>query len=359
MLGKVTVTTGAIGPGSFPDIEGVALFIGEVTTGEGVAQAIGVNSDLDTLFGAGNLKDTLEVARANGGPNWQAWAIGHTGAQTWEDVVDAGLAACKPEFIVVCAPVAAGAELLAMQTKADTLLGQARRVFFIAAFRGIDNTPVTGDADWAAYVTAAQAVTTGVAAQRVMIAPLLYGGELGAFAGRLAKEKVSRSPMRVRSGPVSSPGAKPSDATGAPLPFATLEALDTARYSVFQWYEGKEGVFFADANTLETTGGDFPVVEWLRVTDKAARRVRLEAVNAIADDEVENTPAGNAAFAARLAAPLRAMAGPAVREIKPLAKDAVTVEWTGINAATIYMTIRPMDAPKDITVAITLDKNSA
>ena len=28
----------------------------------------------------------------------------------------------------------------------STLLGQARRVFFLAAFRGIDNTPTTGDA---------------------------------------------------------------------------------------------------------------------------------------------------------------------------------------------------------------------
>jgi hypothetical protein len=360
-LGKVTVTTGAIGPGSFPAIEGVGLFIGEAAAGAGVPTPVGPGSDLATLFGAGNLADTLAIARANGGPRWKAWAIGHAAGQGWADVIDAGLAACDPELIVVCKPVAAGTELTDMQARAETLLGQARRVFFLAAFRGIDNTPTTGDGSWAAYLTAAQAITTGVAASRVLVTSLLWGGELGALAGRLARiaaERISRSPMRVRDGAVVSPGTRPVAANNAdePLTLATLEALDTARFSVFQWYEGREGVYHADGNTLEASGGDFPVVEWLRVTDKAARRVRLTAIGAVADDDVENTPAGNAAFATRLAAPLRQMV--ALGELRPLAKDAITVTWTSLTAVRIYMKVRPPNAPKDIQVAIALDTSS-
>jgi hypothetical protein len=355
MLGKVTVNTGAIGPGTFPEPEGVALFIGEVTAGDGVAAPIGLNTDLVALFTSGELVDTIEHARANGGPRWKGYAIGHTNLETWEDVIDAGLAAVTPEMIVVCKPVTAAAELTALQARAVTELNLARRLFFLAAFRGI------GAEDWATYLAAAQAVTTGVDAQRVQVVPLLYGSELGAFAGRLAlhafETKINRSPMRVRSGSVLNPGAKPADSGAVPLDIATLEALDTARFSVFQWYEGKEGIYFANANTLESAGGDFPVAEWLRVTDKGARRVRLEAISAIADDTVRNTPAGNAAFATRLASPLRAMA--IAGELEPLAADAVTVAWIDASTVQVYMTVRARNAPKDITVSIQLDTATA
>ena len=360
-LGKVTVTTGAQGPGAFPAIEGVGLFIGKGTAGLGAVSAVGPDSDLATLFGAGNLTDTLEVARANGGPGWQAHAIAHTDVQAWTDVIDAALLACNPEFIVICTPVTGATEISDMHARAATLLGLSRRVFILAAWRGIDNTPVTGDLSWADYLTASQAITTGVAAQRVLVTPLLFGGELGALAGRLAlfaREKISRSPMRVKSGAIASPGTRPVAAnnTDEPLTLATLAALDALRFTVFQWYEGREGIYLADGNTLEATGGDFPVIEWLRVTDKAARRVRLVAINAIADDEVENTPAGNAAFATRLAAPLRQMAG--LQELQPLAKDAITVSWTGLNTVAIHMKVRPPSAPKDIQVSITLDTSN-
>ena len=360
-LGKVTVTTGAQGPGAFPAIEGVGLFLGEASAGLGATAPLGPGSDLATLFGVGNLVDTLEIARANAGPRWQCFAHGHTGAQSWSDVIDAALVACDPEFIVVCRPVSSGTELSDLQTQAETLLAQARRVFIVAAFRGIDNTPTTGDASWAAYFTACQTITTGIAASRVLVTPLVWGGEQGALAGRLARfasEKISRSPMRVRSGAIASAGSKPVAANNADeaLSLATLEALDGERFTVFQWYEGREGVYLADGNTLEATGGDFPVIEWLRVTDKAARRVRLVAIAAIADDEVDNTPAGNAAFATRLTAPLRQMAG--LKELRPLAKDAITVSWSGLNTVAIHMKVRPPSAPKDIQVSITLDTSN-
>jgi len=355
-LGTVTITTGAAGPAAFPAVEGCALFIGVAATGTGALNAVGPDTDLTTLFGAGSLADTLDDARANGGPDWRAYAIGHTAVQGWSDVIDTALAGCNPEAVVVCKPVTAGAELTAMQTKATTLLGLAKRVFFMAAFRGI------AAETWAAYLTAATALTTSISAQRVMVVPLLWGSELGAFAGRLQSfaltdKKVSRTPMRVRSGAVVNPGTTPVDSAAAPISRATLIALDAVRFSVFQKYEGREGVYFADGNTLEAAGGDFPRIEHLRVIDKAARQVRILAEGEIGNDQVQNTPGGNAAFASYLGRPLREMAQ--AGEIKPLTPDAITVTWTSATAVSVFMKIWAANAPKSITVAITLDTTSA
>lgn len=439
MLPKVTVTADAVGPGSFPAIEGVALFIGTVEANganskNGALNPIGRDSDLVALFGvADNLADVIGQARSNGGPNWQAWAIGHinhavtvdaaaavdktggkvgipvtghklpagvqvtlagtvnyngahtvdvdttaneivivatyiaevfTGAETatvaedWEDVIDAALIGCEPELIVICKPIAAGSELTTMNTRATTLLNSERRVIFLAAFRGINAATET----WSAYLTAAQAITAGLALRRVAIVPALYGGELGAAAGRMAafgfEGKTSRSLARVRSGSVVNPGSAPVDSAGVTLDKATLEALNTDRFTVFTFYNGREGIYFGRGNTLEASGGKFPFLEWLRVIDKGARRVYIVGVDAVGDDEVENTPAGNAAFGTRAASPLRQMAAPAVREIKPLAKDAISVAWPSASQVKVAFKVRPLDAPHDIEEAIILDKTT-
>ena len=439
MLPKVTVTADAVGPGSFPAIEGVALFIGTVKANgsnskNAALNPVGRDSDLVAMFGvADNLADVIEQARANGGPNWQAWAIGHinqvadidnvaavdktggkvglpatghklpagvqvtlagttnyegvhtvdedttadeivivatfsaeafTGAETatvaedWEDVIDAALAGCEPELIVICKQVAAGTELTTMFTKATTLLNSERRVIFLAAYRGIDPATET----WSAYLTAAQAIVTDLDLRRVAIVPALYGGELGTAAGRMAlfgfEGKTSRSLARVRSGSVVGPGSAPVDSAGVALGKATLEAFDTDRYTVFTFYNGREGIYFGRGNTLEATGGKFPFLEWLRVVDKGARRVYIVGVDAVGDDEVENTPEGNAAFGTRAASPLREMASPAVREITPLAKDAISVAWPSASKVKVAFKVRPLDAPHDIEEAIILDKTT-
>ena len=67
-LGKVTVTTAAVGPGAFTEVEGIGLFIGEVTSGFGTVKDIGRDTDLLAMFGdtAGaekNLTLTLIAAR--------------------------------------------------------------------------------------------------------------------------------------------------------------------------------------------------------------------------------------------------------------------------------------------------------
>jgi len=435
-LGKVSITTAVAGTPTFAEPEGVGLFLGEVTSGDGSLKAIGRETDLVALFGAAlDLVDTLEAARQNGGPNWKAWAYGHkdvqktigvaaavdktggkvgipvtahgiptgetitiagttnydasyavdpdttvneivivaafaietfdgtetvTWNQTWETVIAAALPGCDPEFLVICKPVIAGAELTDLQTELTTQLALHRRMFAIAAFRGY--LTVT-DADWSAYLTTAGAITNAIDAARVMIVPQVFGNELGGFAGRLQKvldersPKISRSPMRVESGSVVNPGALAAellDDTGAALELTHLEALDGDRFSVFQWYVGREGIYFADGNLLAASGSNDPaVIEYLRLLDKAARRLRQIAIAAIADDQVVNTPAGNAAFATRLSLPLRQMV--ALGEIKPLARDALVVTWIAVDKVKVSFTVRPPNSPKDITGEITLD----
>ena len=99
-LGKVTITTSAAGVPTFDEPEGVGLFLGEVTSGDGSLKAIGRETDLVALFGiALDLVDTLEAARQNGGPNWKAWAIGHTNVQAWDAVFPIAIPGCDPEFL--------------------------------------------------------------------------------------------------------------------------------------------------------------------------------------------------------------------------------------------------------------------
>jgi len=439
-LGQVSVTTKTVGVPTFPEPEGVGLFIGTVEAAgaaskNGALKAIGRETDLLALFGvADNLVDTIESARENGGPNWTGWAIGHinhvatidnaaavnkgsgkvgipaaghnlpagiqiviagsinynaahtvdpdttaneivivatfsaetfagtetaTAAEDWADVLSIALPACDPEFLTICKLLTAGSELTDLQTELLAQLNLHRRMFAIAAFRGYETVT---DADWSAYLTTAAAITNAIVAARVMISPLVFGDELGSFAGRLQKAvdeadpKISRSPMRVASGSVVDPGAAPAallDDTGAPLELFHLDTLDGGRFSVFQWHVGRQGIYFADGNLLAAAGSDDPaVIEWLRLLDKAARRIRLMMIQAIADDTLQNTPAGNAASATRFALPLRQMQG--LREIQPLARNALTVSWPSINSIKANFKIRPPNAAKDITGEIEL-----
>ena len=172
--------------------------------------------------------------------------------EDWQDVIDLALPGCDPEFIVVSKPITAGTALTDLQTRAVALLVLYRRMFIIAAWRGY--LPGT-DADWSAYLTASNAITTGIDAARVLVVPQVFGNELGALAGRVQKvldeptPRISRSPMRVESGSVVSPGtAKESikDDTGQALQLSTLETLDGSASAFFS------GTRAAKASTLPT-----------------------------------------------------------------------------------------------------------
>ena len=367
-LGNITVRTAVAQAPTYPAVEGVGLFVGASTTQPAGVQSLGRTTPL-TAFGAAGahpLLPALKAARANGGPNWSGYGLGlapNTSLDALLSKVKETLGNFDAEFVVLCTPLASQAEIGKVETAMAAVSINGTRVFALCSILKPNHTEGQGaHADWAAYITAAKAVTGAAAAPRIVCVAPVFGNELGALAGRLQKvldepqARINRSPMRVASGAVKGMGTERSavvDKTGVPLTLEHQKELDTARLSVFQWYGGQQGIYFADGNTLASSAGTEPkVVEHLRVLDKAARRVHLRGVQKIADDLVENTHGGNAAFATALGGPLRQMVD--AGEIKPLGEEAIAITWANDTTVTVAITIQPPNAPKQITVEITL-----
>ncbi|WP_299594332.1 DUF2586 domain-containing protein [uncultured Microbulbifer sp.] len=362
-LGKVSVNNLNQAQGSTPAIERKALFIGEGATGVGELLSLNSQSDIDTLLGAtsSEIRDNVLAAQQNGGENWQAWAAPQTAGYDWLDVVDSAMETISPELIVLCTPATAASELTDMQTKAESLrTSLARRVIILTATPGIDS----GTETWSAYEAAQAAITDSVAAYRVAAVPQLHGNNLGVLAGRLCTDAVSiaDSPMRVATGAVLGLGDAPVDNNGTTLSSATLATLDAARLSVPQTYPDYPGTYWGDCNLLDAPGGDYQVIEHLRVVDKAARAVRLLAIARVANRSLNSTPVSIAANKTFFMRPLREMSYSTVfagehfpGEIKAPNDDSIAIVWPNKTSAEVYLKVQPYNAPKEITANIILD----
>ncbi|WP_299580919.1 DUF2586 domain-containing protein [uncultured Microbulbifer sp.] len=362
-LGKVAVNNLNQAQGSTPEIERKALIIGEGATNTGQLISLNSQSDIDTLLGedSSEIRDNVLAAQLNGGENWQAWAAPQANGYDWAEVVDTAMATVSPELIALCTPATTSGELTAMYTKAESLrTSLARRVIIITATPGIDDSSQT----WSDYEAAQAAITNGVAGYRVGVVPQLHGNNLGVLAGRLCNHAVSTadSPMRVATGPLIGLGDTPIDNAGTELTAATLETLDTARLSVPQTYPDYPGTYWGDCNLLDIPGGDYQVIEHLRVVDKAARAVRLLAIAKVANRSLNSTPASINANKTDLMRPLREMSYSTVfagqhfpGEIKPPTDDSITIVWPSNSAVEIYIKVQPYNSPKAITANIILD----
>ena len=198
-LGTVQVNALNLNQGPIDEVERYFLFIGQGTdTNLGKLITVNTDTDLDEVLGEGGstLKTQVTAAMNNAGQNWIAAVFVLDGVISWDDAVDAAMAQITVEAIVVTDPVAAAADLEAMQTKAENIMAQYMRpLFFIAASRAMD----TETEDWTAFTTAIKALTTGIAADKVMIVPTLWGHDQGTLAGRLCDRAVTvaDSPMRA------------------------------------------------------------------------------------------------------------------------------------------------------------------
>jgi hypothetical protein len=234
-----------------------------------------------------------------------------------------------------------------------------RRVFMMASVIGI-----TPEQTWAQYLTEQKALLANVAAPRVLVVPQLHGNDLGVLAGRLANSAVSiaDSPMRVATGPVLGLGSVPIDSDKVPLPSAVRSELDRARFSVSQTYPDYQGVYWGDGNMLDTPASDFQVVEYLRITDKAARLIRPLLIRRVADRRLNNTPNSMAVNTNQLMAPLRAMAKSITfnGEVFPgdieSPKDGdLVLSWQTKTKVAAFIKLKPLNCPKDLTANIALD----
>ncbi len=341
-----------------PSIEQYFLFVGTAFRGGKKVQRLDQSTDPAEMFGSGTLAGQLTAAQRNAGQNWMAAAVGTSGDFDWRAALDLAMQEdIRAEAVVICTPDVATPDEL--QTAMIDLRNQGRFAFAMAAVRGLESGEV-----WADYVSTINAVTDGVAAQRVAMVPQLFGNNLGVLAGRLANESVSfaDSPMRVATGPLIALGTPPIDADGQPLTMAVLAALDASRLSVPQWYADYDGMYWGDLNMLDAAGGDFQAGEHLRIVDAVCRRVRILAIKMIANRAFNRSGASQAYTKRYLSGPMREMSRsieiggvPFPGAIKPPGEDAVELLWTGASTLDIYITVRPISSPKAIRVAVGLD----
>lgn len=137
----------------------------------------------------------------------------------------------------------------------------------------------------------------------------------------------------------------------------------TYRRSFFALFGGNcWDIYWADGRTLDVEGGDYQVIENVRVVDKASRRVRLRAIPKIADRSLNSTPGSIAAHETYFGKPLREMAIATQingvefpGEVKPPKDGDITITWTSNEAVQIYLVVRPYESAKEIGVSIELD----
>ncbi len=367
-LGQVQINNLNQMQGPVADIENHLAFIGRGTgEGEDTVLLVNTNTDLDKVLGAAasTLKTQLEAAKVNAGQNFVATVVPLASGTTWQDGVDLVMRAGTVEAFVITDPVSDAAVVADMQTKAAEIMGQYMRpVFFIATGAGID----TENETWSDYGARVKNLVSDVSAQNVMVVPTLYGADQGALAGRLCNRSVTvaDTPMRVQTGAlIGAFTSKPVDSTSRELDMAILTDLANARLSVPQWYPDIPGVYWGDGALLDVPGGDYQVIENLRVVQKAMRRVYPLAVTRIGDRKLNSTPPSMEASKSIFMKPLLEMSHsvdilgiPFPGEIEPPKDGDIVISWKSKYEVEIYMMVRPYNCPKKITVNIALDLNN-
>ena len=362
-LGRVSVNNLNLGQGTSTEVERLFLFIGPGAKNIGQILALNTESDLDAQLGipASDLKTQIIAARANGGDRWACLAAPITADGDWSTALTyAQQHGYDVEATAITKPVTDEAELTAMNAAAIGVQNTyGRRMFILAATAGI--TPAQ---TWAEYQIEQRDLVADVVADRVVVVPQLHGNDLGVLAGRLANAatSIADTPMRVATGAVEGLGATPSDKDGIPLQSATRAVLDAARLSVTQTYAGYPGVYWGDGNLLAAPGADVQVIEYLRVLDKAARRVRVLLIQRIGDRRLNSSANSMEVNRTALMAPLRRMAKSTTvganvfpGEIEQPSKASIVLSWTSKTAVVAFLTLRPLNCPKDITANLALD----
>ncbi|MFP2469500.1 DUF2586 domain-containing protein [Pseudescherichia vulneris] len=360
--------------GTTNDIERVVLFVGYGDTNTGKTQAINTGTDLDKALGEGDslLRRIVAAAANNAGQNWFAYV--HVMSEPdpeddtykvddeWMKAVTAAQSVASVEGVVLAFDVTDKATInRATEMRATLQANFGRFVWFILAVGG----PTENEA-WADYQLRMAELENGIASPGVQLVPRLWGNEPGVLAGRLCNRAVTvaDSPARVATGAVTALGSDdlPKDGTDAEIDLAVLQGLQANRYSVPMWYHDYEGIYWSDGRTLDVEGGDYQVIENIRVVDKASRRVRLRAIPKIADRSLNSTPGSIAAHETYFGKPLREMSISSQingvefpGEVKPPQDGDVTITWTSSVAVQIYLIVRPYESAKEIGVSIELD----
>ncbi|EJJ2775068.1 DUF2586 domain-containing protein [Enterobacter roggenkampii] len=360
--------------GTTNDIERVVLYVGYGDANTDKTQAVNTDTDLDKALGDTDslLKRIVAAAANNAGQNWFAYVhvmpepdpdnADYKFDDAWMKAVTAAQSVASVEGVVLAVDVTEKATInRATEMRATLQAKFGRFVWFALSVGGPEE-----DESWADYLTRMAALENGIASPGVQLVPRLWGNEPGVLAGRLCNRAVTiaDSPARVATGAVTALGSDdlPKDGTGQEIDLAVLQGLQANRFSVPMWYHDYDGIYWSDGRTLDVEGGDYQVIENVRVVDKASRRVRLRAIPKIADRSLNSTPGSIAAHETYFGKPLREMSIATQingvefpGEVKPPKDGDVTITWTSSVAVQIYLIVRPYESAKEIGVSIELD----
>ncbi|MDP8173678.1 DUF2586 domain-containing protein [Pasteurella skyensis] len=355
--------------GETKEIERHALFIGVGTKNLKQLISLTPDSDFDEVFGEvdSELKKQVKTAMLNAGSRWYAHVY-----QMPDDDYDFEHAVMEAnhtssfEYCVNTNTLGVDkTNINKLQELYKTLVAKlGRRTFFIQSIAGIDNNEENGES-WAEYVARLTELQKTLVCDHVKLVPNLFGTDTGALAGRLANTtaSIADSPCRVKTGALVGINAeKPTDKDGVTLDISVLKSLELARFSTVMWYPDYDGYYWSDGRTLDVEGGDYQTIENVRVVDKAARRIRLQAIAKIGDRSLNSTQASIETHQTYFSRTLRKMSKSIQiagvdfpGECYPPEDGDIKIAWKNKTEVAIYLRVRTMECPKGITVNIFLD----
>nr|VFJ42961.1 MAG: Protein of unknown function (DUF2586) [Candidatus Kentron sp. FM]VFJ43650.1 MAG: Protein of unknown function (DUF2586) [Candidatus Kentron sp. FM]VFK05651.1 MAG: Protein of unknown function (DUF2586) [Candidatus Kentron sp. FM] len=361
-LGYVGVYDLNLGQGEFPEPERRLLFLGEGDINRGNVITVTTDSDLDAELGSCGLCDQVKMAQLNAGQGWIATVIPMDSADQWPDAFDLAMdenVVC--EGAVITDPITANTDLTDMQAAIEIVrAATGRRFFFLPRTRAFDPDVDT----WSGFTTEVNDHTDGISAYRVGPVAEIYPGFQGSLAGRLCRRDVSiaDTPMRVKTGTLLGIAELPMDADGIRFNRGHAQALNDARLTVPQAYHDYQGIYVSDGQLLDSTAGDFQVIENLRVVDAAARRIRILAIRRVGDRSLNSTPASMHAAKIYFMRPLIDMSvsmeflGQTLPgAVKPPKNEDIVIIWRDRTHVDIYIAVRPYNNPKSIEIYMALD----
>ncbi len=367
--------------GRINEVERTVLFIGSAAADSeipGDLIALDSQSDITVVLADADtaLRENVRAAQRNGGQNWQAYALVLAADAEAGDDMLAILSAqqmISVEGVICTIPITTVADgrtkiNLYAALRAELTNKYGRWVWSMLTVSGPAVLPVP--VSWSAYQAFLAELETGIAAESVQLVPALWGNEAGVLAGRLCHRSVTvaDSPARVKTGALIGLGIDtaemPVDSNGVEVTLAHLRAMHDLRYSVPMWYPDYEGMYWSDGRTLDVVGGDYQIIENLRIVDKVARRVRIQAISKIADRSMNSTPASIAAHQTFFARTMRDMSHSSQingvmfpGEVKSPQSGDVVITWSDNETVSIYLVVRPYGSAKTIQIGIMLDQS--
>lgn len=367
--------------GTINEIERTVLYVGSAESSPGDLVALNSQSDINTALTDASevLREVVHAAQVNAGQNWQAYVLlveKGTEATQWPAAIEHVQDMISVEGVIAVTQlddVKNGRTAIeAYSALRETLVSKLGRwVWFALTVAGplaLPGEDGKAGVTWAGYLKFQAELAKDIAAYGVQLVPALWGNEAGALGGRLCNRSVTiaDSPARVKTGAILGLGIGssdlPVDSGGIELSLAHLRAMHDLRYSVPMWYADYEGKYWSDGLTLDVKGGDYPVIEYLRIVDKAARRVRIQAIAKIGDRSLNSTPASIASHKTYFSRTLREMSRSTQingvtfpGEVKPPRAGDVEISWADAETVQIFLVVRPYESPKSITVSIMLD----